>query len=914
MTTTKSFYSCSSSSSEGLFPADATQLPLSYQYEIETSSSSLLSIDEAIERVQSAMLFQIARQSGLLDCPTIIADEDTTGLEKQNSSWRRRHRQLGNDEGMVGSITRQQQQKRPWRGLRGLSEAARPSRERGSNSIVGLSSLPVDVALVDVPCHSLAAAEMARSGSSSGGGDNTNDYLFSSATRQVSPGMAGMVAMGEKEGVGNKVVMDGETTEDSLRYAIAPRSSSSSSSSSAIDKNADDSEEGAFNYISTQSKPKSSSTLHQLRNPSIVPAHEVLIMQPTPTQSSQSSVSKLQPLARNIDDRYGNNNNINHSYRNSDTGGTSSRRSKCTVIQGHMSIYTTTSPIESSTYENLQGRILYAIAETVDLNKLLGFPSKNSNHQDGILAVRMHSDIPYANNYGSGVGGVSSINSSSQESTSSSTNNFEFLSNVPMIPVMIAVGVLLLAVLVLFIGTSRPNKRRRRSNNDYSSNNKEETATIMSAKTMDIDLDAGEEMELQSAAISLQEEAGDAPKRKRSGGIGLVASGIRNVAARRQRSNDIGDDGGGNRGGVGGRGGGVHGGRDAERMAEEIVVVPNTPKYLLYSSASLPSPTQRTPLRSLKASTTSSPGGGVSAHAPRTPKSVPRTPRAITPDVEVELDDYLFPSTPAAASCHSRNSLLGTPSSPRQGRKQEAMVQKLSSAGGGPQSYLDMLATTFCINPQYEDVEVCLRPIDDCTECVENEFCAPFPSTPSSTKKVQSKERETNRERNKKIFSDTVPNYVFAEDEDGGVRSNTNRDDEKKSEVNIPTYVFAEKGGTANRVDRMKSDAMMTKEKKEGRGGIFQETFENKFGDTCGGGGGRRFLKRNDLPDVNEVSIEEIHEIYSYDDNDNRRRASVRRKDFSARRVSETSSEDGSVFVYNPTTACNDDNWFFSWW
>jgi hypothetical protein len=45
---------------------------------------------------------------------------------------------------------------------------------------------------------------MARSGSSDGGGGYANDYLFSSATRQVSPGMAGLVAMGEKEDVGNK--------------------------------------------------------------------------------------------------------------------------------------------------------------------------------------------------------------------------------------------------------------------------------------------------------------------------------------------------------------------------------------------------------------------------------------------------------------------------------------------------------------------------------------------------------------------------------------------------------------------------------------------------------------------------------------------------------------------------------------
>ena len=172
------------------------------------------------------------------------------------------------------------------------------------------------------------------------------------------------------------------------------------------------------------------------------------------------------------------------------------------------------------------------------------------------------------------------------------------------------------------------------------------------------------------------------------------------------------------------------------------------------------------------------------------------------------------------------------------------------------------------------------------------------------------------KDRNNKIISDTVPNYVFAEDDDGGVGSNTNRDQKRKSEVNIPNYVFAEKGGTTNKVDRMKSDAMVTKKKKEGGGGIFQETFENKFGDTCGGGGGQggRFQKRNDRPDVNEISIEEIHEIYSCDDNDNRRRANFRRKDSPARHAPETSSEDGSVVIFNPTTACNDDNWFFSWW
>jgi hypothetical protein len=147
--------------------------------------------------------------------------------------------QLGNEEGTAGSITRQQQQ-RPWRGLRGLSEASLPSRGRGSNYIVGLS------------------------------------WRANGGFAQV---------------------------------AIAPRYSSSSSST--IDENAHDSEEGAFNYIHTQSKPKSSSTLHQLRNTSIVPAHDVLILQPTPTQSSQSSVTKLQPLARNIDGRNGNNNNIN---------------------------------------------------------------------------------------------------------------------------------------------------------------------------------------------------------------------------------------------------------------------------------------------------------------------------------------------------------------------------------------------------------------------------------------------------------------------------------------------------------------------------------------------------------------------------------------------------------------------------
>lgn len=918
MTTAKNFYSCSSSSSTNtddasLLPADATQLSLSYQYEIETtSSSSTFEIEQAIERVQSAILFNIARQSGLLDCPTILAETTTTTTaidiekpqEKDESSLRRRqrrHRHLGGNDEIIIPTTQQQ----PWHGLRGLSESLQllpldRGRGRGSNSIVGLSSFPMDKALVDVPCHppSLDAAKMARSNNSG----TTNDELFSSAKRQVSPGMAGLVAMGkEKE---NVMIMDGKPV-DSLNNAMAPRSSSNF-------QKLHEEETGAFNYISTQSKPKSSSTLHELHNPSIV-SHEEFFQQhesPLPQQQPSSSASSTQSLTRTIDDNnYINSGNLNNSLRN-----------KCTVVQGHMSIYTSTTTSSSSSFENLQGRILYAIGQSVNSNQL-GLPNKNNQH-DVIQAVRMHSDLPYANSRNNGRGDdVSSANSST--SNTAFNSNLAFLSNVPMIPVMIAMGVLLLAVLALFISTSRPNKRQKRLSNNSSDDvddrgkQKEETATIMSVKTMDIDLDAGEELELQSTAISLRDEK-DALKRNRSSGIGMMASGLRNVAARRQRSSG---------GGGGERGSGSDGPSDVNhgddggvgRMAKQVGVSPNNSNSLLYSSASLPSPSQ-TPLRSIKRTTTAptSPGER-STRTPRTPKpvlrTVPRTPRAVTPDVEVELYDCLFPTTPAT-SCHSRNSILGTPNSSSRRGQQQQMVQKRSSAGGGPQSFLDMLATTFCTNPQYEDVEVCLRPVDDCAECVENEFFAPLaPTTPSSAKKVQTKERE--RERNQRVLSDTVPNYVFADDGDG-VGSATYRDRRMKPEVHVPNYVFAEKGevvGTPNKGQRIKSDSKRMKiredEKKGGRGLL--ETFDSKFGETCSGGGGGARSKRRNRPDVNEISIEEIHEIYSRG-NDGRR-SSARTKDLPAKHTSDNRSNDGSVALYDPTTACTDnDNWFFSWW
>lgn len=627
-----------------------------------------------------------------------------------------------------------------------------------------------------------------------------------------------------------------------------------------------------------------------------------------------------------------------------------------------MSVYTTTSSeSENSTYENLQGRILFAIAQSINNSKdVLGIPNKKNPNGDGILAVRMHSDVPYANsnnsnNYGGGGGNVSSINSSAQETNN--TNGLAFLSNIPMIPILISMGILLLVVLALFISTSRPSKRQRRSNNDAAGNTKEETATIMSAKTIDIDLDAGEEVELQSTASSAfslrgvevdddyydenmqngggttnrtpshkSSKKGITPKRNRSiGGIGaVVTNGLRrNVSPRRQRSSE--SDGGD---GIGGAGGG-----------------PSTPNSLMYSSASLPSPTQRTPVRSKKTSTmaktdASTPPTGVStiqSTPQRTPKptlrSVPRTPRAITPDVEVELYDCLFPNSPGGAiSCQSRNSLLGTPSSSaRRGQQQQQQQQTKTQTRS---TYLDMLATTFCSNPQnYDDVEVCLRPVDDCTECVENEFCSPLPTTitPCSMNKnkvVQVKEKERST-KNVVVPSKAVPNYVFAnEDNDdggnGGVGSTTmNRDDRMTSQVNIiPNYVFAEKdggdSGIKSKQERMKkSNAKVArKEEKESNGGIFRETFESKFGDPCGGGG--RFLKRGrDRPDIDaDISIAEIREIYSYDDDKYRRRGSARKKDPPAKKeehVAEVSSTDGCVAGYNPTTACND-NWFFDWW
>jgi hypothetical protein len=244
-----------------------------------------------------------------------------------------------------------------------------------------------------------------------------------------------------------------------------------------------------------------------------------------------------------------------------------------------------------------------------------------------------------------------------------------------------------------------------------------------------------------------------------------------------------------------------------------------------------------------------------------------------------------------------------------------------------------MLATTFCVNPQYyEDVEVCLIPVDHCTEYVDNKFCSPVPPatpsfaarkivvpvTPTSTTKNNTlQEKEMSARRKKKSINssvDGVPNYVFTED--GGVNTPTKEDRIKEPKVgNLPSHVFAD----ATRVDRMTPDSKMRKTKKKDDEGcvVFRETFEHKFADTCGGGrqgDGGRFVKRRDRSEVNEIAIEEIREIYSYDDDKNRRRSSVRGKDSPANHAAEASTTDGgSVIAYNPATACTD-NWFFSWW
>jgi len=388
----------------------ASELVVSYKYELTTYTAA--DVPSAIERVQAAMLANIARQTGLGHCGNNAGSSSSQALGINDSSWRRR-RQLMNtlasdDDG-------------------GAPFTARRLRTggRGSNNIVGVSSTPLDEIATDLTtCR----------------GDPitiTGVDFASTRVEEVSPGwMGSVVIMGseefepeqeeqqssesnaddgegaDSEGAGE----EGAASENSAydAYDDAPARPDNDFmdilvlSSTRIDggevivdkavqrghngkanpnnphrhdneklKNEAEGEDeedadGAFGYLSTQSLPVEKSS-HSSHNP-----------------LTASSSSILQPR-KQVDTRLG---EIVGGDESSSSSSSSSLPSPtevirtwataCTVIEGHMTVYVTSSPEES--YENLKCRITAAIASDVNAHGLQGY--KN----DIVLGVQMYEE------------------------------------------------------------------------------------------------------------------------------------------------------------------------------------------------------------------------------------------------------------------------------------------------------------------------------------------------------------------------------------------------------------------------------------------------------------------------------------------------------------------------------------------
>eukprot|EP00580_Thalassiosira_gravida_P015404 CAMPEP_0201665912 /NCGR_PEP_ID=MMETSP0494-20130426/6907_1 /ASSEMBLY_ACC=CAM_ASM_000839 /TAXON_ID=420259 /ORGANISM="Thalassiosira gravida, Strain GMp14c1" /LENGTH=374 /DNA_ID=CAMNT_0048144953 /DNA_START=311 /DNA_END=1432 /DNA_ORIENTATION=- len=365
-------YTCSSASTteSDLILAGATQLSISYQYELVTTSPSEdAAVDEAIERVQSAMLQSVAEQSGLIDC-------GGSGRIQQNNPWRRR---LKNTHGSDSDGEVAERIRLPTTRRRSLRTGG-----RGSNSIVGLSSNPPDEPS-DIPCRADDAMTTIST-------QVLDDPFEESERLKVTPGLAGSVIMGDDLDSSSDVMImagafDGSEIIDTVKSSTridgvnVQRGANSNANQQQQqlqqrhdnnnhrdlkNKNKETGNEGdnsndnfdmlAFNYISTQSIPieRSSYTSHNpLSPPTVFQQSSKIISNARPNDSHN-------PITLEMPD---NNNDAPSTLPSSTTSSTK----KCTVIRGRMSVYTSASEAQA-TYENLRGRIFDALAEDVNNN------------------------------------------------------------------------------------------------------------------------------------------------------------------------------------------------------------------------------------------------------------------------------------------------------------------------------------------------------------------------------------------------------------------------------------------------------------------------------------------------------------------------------------------------------------------
>ncbi|KAL9179424.1 hypothetical protein ACHAXT_008714 [Thalassiosira profunda] len=325
MAASPTFHSCPASTEEELNilveDGSASKIEFEFRYELDTAPAS--SVGAAVERVEAAMLQSLAARSGLVNC---------AGAQQP---WRHLE---GHPE--VESVEND-----------GRSGGKRSLRGgRGSNSLVGLSSLEPDEILT-IPCKSPA---------------NPPADPFDDAEVDSEEGFAGAVVIGNpgeasaapendeggREGLTEDIVLASTRIDGKLQIERSIHRPDHSYNDGGIE----DGDGVAFNYVSTQSEPKethSQSTQNQ-DYPAVVPAmfRQGARMAGGPAQETSSNT--IAKVPRSVDDPMSSTHIETRTMR------------KCTVILGKMTAYS--SNPEADPFENIEGRLVAALEEELGSN------------------------------------------------------------------------------------------------------------------------------------------------------------------------------------------------------------------------------------------------------------------------------------------------------------------------------------------------------------------------------------------------------------------------------------------------------------------------------------------------------------------------------------------------------------------
>lgn len=363
--TMTSSYTCPSP--EGTTP---TTQSITYKYEVVTRPGTKLD-DTTVGSIQKAMLKSVARSSGVRKCSALeVVVEQSQGDNDQGRRTVRRLRQ-------------------------------RTLTQRGSNSIVGISSESPNVILADAMCQMKDTAAGVRMIDHY---DNDPTTL-NNRPREVVPGMDGFVIMEGRNLPPGKAA-------DNVVFVSTPRIGVGGGSRA----------DGAFNYVSTESLPDS--------------------------HNSQSDHNPLHASTVFV--------NLENGDRRTLLQDNTEKQQTCLVVQGNMLITIASTNKLYSKYENLEGRIIDALARDVNAMKL-GLSSND-------IIVRLRMSSPYG--FGSGPTSTSSSSSvlaAEMESSNNATLNpltstfwqQEYASIPYAMSVLVCMTVLSLALLALFVKSSR---------------------------------------------------------------------------------------------------------------------------------------------------------------------------------------------------------------------------------------------------------------------------------------------------------------------------------------------------------------------------------------------------------------------------------------------------------------------------